>query len=137
MNLENFVGEHTLLGVDFYNEQVERYGYREESAHCLFELDSGTYVVIENPGDGYRSHMDEIRKVDIQAKNRFPGERVVAKFSQGEERYQTDDVVEFVSIATGKVVLAIGTRNTDDYYPWFCAEYSPENMSVNASEPNQ
>ena len=31
----------------------------------------------------------------------------------------------------GKLVLAVGTRDTDDYYPWFEAVFHPDNMACN------
>lgn len=44
------------------------------------------------------------------------------------------DILELIDIANGKVVLACGTRNTDDYYPCYVAGFHPENMACNAKE---
>ena len=41
--------------------------------------------------------------------------------------------LELLDCKTGKTVLEVGTENTDDYYPCFVANWSPENMACNQS----
>lgn len=34
------------------------------------------------------------------------------------DTYSVNDTIQFIDVVTGKVVLEIGTDNTDDYYPY-------------------
>lgn len=98
-----------------------------------FTLSGVTFRAEEDPSDGYRSSLDTIRVLtgdEAKLKNTFPPQRVVARLSSGSNA----DMVVFCDANTGKVVIEVGTVNTDDYYPCFVAHFSPENMAINASD---
>ena len=135
MDLSELVGEHILSGVDMSNEPIKSFwgDYYEDCQVINFILDGITYSAIENPDDGYRSSMEEIKIVDVDVKNVFRGQRVVGRMSDN-NLYQINDTIEFIDVVTGKTVLRVGTDNTDDYYPWFVCEFTPENMAINASK---
>jgi hypothetical protein len=59
IELENLIGEHLLSGVD--NIQVDE---TEPIDAILFILDGVTYMAIEDPDDGYRSMLAELKIVD-------------------------------------------------------------------------
>jgi len=40
-------------------------------------------------------------------------------------------IIELADVITKKNVLIIGTNHTDEYYPFFVAQWHPENLSVN------
>jgi hypothetical protein len=40
-------------------------------------------------------------------------------------------VNSFTDVVTGKVVLEVGTDNTEDYYPYCVMNWSPENLACN------
>jgi hypothetical protein len=138
MELKDFIGEHLLTGVDFETEKVkESWGDGYEDCNAVnFILDGKTYTAIEDPDDGYRSHMREIKESAAVVKNVFTPCRVLGKMKYDSD-YEKNEVIEFIDLSTGKKVLSIGTENTDDYYPYWVAEFTPENMAVNAPKDFQ
>ena len=134
MELQDLVGEHLLDAVDCSDEQVmEQWGDGFEQCQVMrFRLDGKCYTAIENPEDGYRSTMREISVSDTaNMKNVFPPVKVVARYCDKDEDY-TNDILELIDVQTGKMILEVGTRNTDDYYPWFVANFYLEDMVHNA-----
>jgi hypothetical protein len=130
MELEDLVGKHILSGVDEDSKSIERYGSLENCNVINFVLDGTTYSATEDPEDGYRSSMDEIIVSDFTVKNSFAGIEVLG-IMRGTTDYSKNDVIDFFDTKNGKLVLSVGTENTDDYYPSFVASFVPENMSVN------
>ena len=128
---ESLLGEHTLDAVDTSTEQIKDYCDRLESANCIrFRLDGKIYVALEDPDDGYRSAMEKLFVQDGEMRNVFPPIKVLAR-RRPNGRYAECDILELVDTANGQVVLAVGTDNSDDYYPWFVAEWKPQNMAQN------
>lgn len=84
---------------------------------------------VEDPNDGYRSCLQELRVIHGGAAStgmvtpRFPVAAVTGRV-QSEGEYHSD-IVELVD-SDGHVWLAVGTNNTDDYYPWFVFTYTPK-----------
>jgi hypothetical protein len=76
--------------------------------------------------------MEDIKKSDATVKNMFKSCKVVGKMRGG-----SDNVIDFTDSATGKIVLSVGTQDTDDYYPCFVAEFTPENMTVNRKKASR
>lgn len=135
MELESLVGARRLDAVDFENEKIkELYGDGfEDSSVCRFRLDGIVYVAIEDPSDGYRSNMRDIVVAnDVRMVNEFPAVEVVGRMRTRSEYGDVDDVLELVDAYTDRVVLEVGTGNTDDYYPYFVASFHPEAMATNA-----
>jgi len=130
MELKDLTGEHVLDAVDF--EQVYD-DYYENSQVCRFRLDGITYVVIEDPKDGYRSSMKEIRiEENANMINTFPPVKVVGRYRTKGKYGSRDDILELIDVETGKTVLEVGTKSIDDYYQGFVASFKPENMSTNS-----
>lgn len=135
VELKDLVGKHMLSGVDFSEQSIKaEWGdYFEDCQVMNFVLDDKAYSAIEDPNDGYRSAMRELRVISPDLiSNRFPPIEVVAVY-QGENnnsRYG-DDTLDFYDAANGKLVLSVGTDRSDNYYPWFVADFTPENMSTN------
>ncbi len=132
MELSDLMGEHELSGVDMTNEEVKEYEWADPEMVeiCRFVLDGKTYTAIEDPSDGYRSHMRELQEGGV-VRNRFAPQRVVCRHRRTYEYGGESDVLVMTDVVTGKDVLTIGTENTDDYYPYFVADFSPENMACN------
>jgi hypothetical protein len=122
MELKDLVGEHILTGVDMDSKD---YG---DSQAIRFTLDGKTYVAVEDPEDGYRSCMGELIEINESLPNTFKSQKVVGTMRDD----TSDDVLDLIDVKTGKIVVSVGTSNTNDYYPWFTAEFNPENMAVNA-----
>lgn len=144
VTLSDLIGLTVLDAVDFDSQQIKAYDWSddmEDCAVCRFRLNGTVYVAVENPDDGYRSSMREIvADPDAKISNSFPGIRVLARH-KNKSNYNEADILELIDVVTGKVVLEVGTDNSDDYYPSFIANFCPENMAtnsaVNAYDPNK
>lgn len=131
MIFEDLVGNHILSGVDYGSKIVSRYGDEDDSEYVTFILDNVAYTAIEDPEDGYRSCCDDLIVNPCGTiHNAFDPVEVVCKMRENDD-YEVNDVLEVYDVKTEKLILAIGTMNTDDYYPWFEFEYNPENMILN------
>ena len=132
MELKDLVGLHKLSGVDRIHKSIEDvWGMDFEDCQvCRFVLDGETYSVIEDPDDGYRSSMREIKKDSDTVNNIFTPQDVLCIYHESSNAGDCD-ILELRSTKTGKLVLRVGTDNTNDYYPWFANEWIPENMDIN------
>ena len=132
VSLDDLVGEHRLDGVDTYIEKVKIYGGLEDANVIRFRLDGVVYVAFEDPSDGYRSSMDKlIVSPTPEMTNVFPATNVLARKKADDEYGSVNDTLELIDMVTGKVVMEVGTDNTDDYYPSFVSNFQPENLSAN------
>jgi hypothetical protein len=118
MELNNLVGKHYLMGVDFENTNV---GYND-AQQINFVLDGKTYSATEDPEDGYRSCMKMILECQTAVKNLFYPVEVVGSMDEKGE------IIEFRSVKSGQIILRVGTDCSDNYYPWFVAQFTPENI---------
>lgn len=132
VSLDDLFGEHTLDGVDTLSERVLQWGgHFEDCSVIRFRLDGIIYTAVEDPSDGYRSSMDKLFKSPNEKMlNTFPATRVLAK-KKDNETYQVNDTLQLIDVVTGKVVLEVGTDNTDDYYPYFVSAFHPEHLAIN------
>lgn len=131
MTFEDLVGNHTISGVDYGTKVLNNFGDEEDSEYVTFVLDDVAFTAIEDPEDGYRSCCEDlIMNPCGTVHNTFNPIKVVCKMRDNSD-YEENDVLEVYDAKTSKLILAIGTMNTDDYYPYFCFEYNPENMICN------
>ena len=123
MELTDLVGEHTLTGVDtFFNVGADY--WHQDASVIRFRLDGVVYVATEDPDDGYRSSLKEIIiQENDRVTNEFPPVKVVGTMKH--------DILILKNVENGKVVLEVGTDNSDDYYPSFVSYFNPENMQGN------
>lgn len=129
VELKELLGKHVLTGVDF-GMKPKATEWDEAANTMSFVLDGRTLTAAEDPDDGYRSSLEELLETpDVVVKNVFVPCHVV-----GRAINEDVDVVELVDEQTGKVVLAVGTADADDYYPSYVADFTPENMASNAKE---
>lgn len=139
MELKDLVGNHILDAVDFSNEQIKTWGDEFEDCQVIrFRLDGKVYAATEDPDDGYRSSMSDIALLgDVQMRNVFTPTPVIARYVSEREAYEgagynyQADILELVDATTNRVVLEVGTDNTDDYYPSFVSAFHPEAMACN------
>jgi hypothetical protein len=134
VDLDSLLGEHILDAVDTYVEKVKTWGDHFENAECIrFRLDGVVYIAVSNPDDGYRSSMDQLFvSPSDEVHNVFPPIKVVATKQPNDDEWGTvNDVLMLTDVVTDKVVMEVGTTNTDDYYPGFVSSFSPENMVTN------
>lgn len=87
----------------------------------FFKLDDTIYEVVEDPDDGYRSYMRELRVVPSSEGlifNHTPIAEVIWN------NYD-EDLNMLIDASTGHVWLRFGTNTDDSYYPWCVFEYTP------------
>lgn len=132
-------GIHILSGISdltIKGDCGSPYYLWEDANGFVIELDGKTYVVFEDPEDGYRS----CGKIDLAKNgevctNTFPEQKVLVKYFDGEYKgeWWTSQAwyYEFLNPDTNELILKIGTDNYDDYYPRSILEYHPENLPIN------
>lgn len=126
ITLIDLVGEHLFSGIDVSEEK-----YEGQSCEVInFILDDITYKVIENPSDGWRSYLGDIKISNEKILNTFPPQKVIIKKKKS-DKYQTNNTIQFFDAINKKLILEIGTDNADDWYPYCVMEYHPENMEIN------
>lgn len=139
-------GIHTLSGISDLIIKANNFGYNN-NAYCLWEdangfvieLDNKTYVVFEDPEDGYRScgKICEAKDGEV-CTNTFPEQKVLVKYFEGvhSNGWYSPHVwyYEFLNPETNELILKIGTEDYDDYYPRSILEYYPENLPINKNK---
>src|ERR1035437_3425986 len=130
MKLEDLIGSHELSGIDETSEEMGGWNHDESVSVILFILDDITYKAVEDPDDGYRSYMKELVRCDDKVSNVFPPQKVFGKM-KGSEEWCVNATIQFFDSETTKLVLELGTDNTDDYYPYCVMHWHPENLSIN------
>lgn len=117
-------GKHTFSGCEIIP------GSYQQGGCCLFTLDGVTYAAVEDPDDGYRSYCLEPMIAEQKPRYSFPAIDVFCHM-QADDGGGHNNVLIVRDAKNGKIVLQVGTRNTDDYYPYCWFEYTPENMECN------
>lgn len=136
MELHELVGKHIFSGIEIGKMARDTYFYTEHHAYVKFTLDGVTYMAEEDPDDGYRSYMNDLVVAEEPCKIKLPNVAVVCRMMQ-DRNWEKNNVLIFTDAENGKDILAIGTANYDDYYPYCVMEYMPENMSCNEGrDPN-
>lgn len=99
-----------------------------------FRLDGVVYVAQEDPSDGYRSMMEDLRTLPdgAEMRNVFQPHQVLAVYRDN-RGHNSCEILELIDVVTGKVVLEVGTDNSDDYYPSYVASFQPEHLAANAT----
>jgi hypothetical protein len=132
MQLEDLVGRHFLSGVQFGKVKMKEEYYDYDPNTIDFILDGKVLSVIEDSSDGYRSSMKEIvERPKLKIKNKFYPVEVIGTFRLNNE-CSKNYIIDFIDCITGKIILSVGTYKTDDYYPSFISQWSPENMCSNS-----
>lgn len=140
IELENLLGEHELSGAFFDSISEPQYTGSTSMQECTvlrFTLDGRHMEAVEDPEDGYRSTLSEVRETDTAPENTFPPVKVIGQWRpQGTDEWSCKDVVlQLINPANGKPIIEIGTSDVDDYYPGFVGYFLPENMMTPA-EPS-
>lgn len=119
-----------------------RHPFDADADGVAFTLSGVTYLVFEDPNDGYRSSAGPLLSFpghlyEIGTGGQYPDyilEPVFVSHRAKGEYGGEDDILEVTSKATGKIIFIVGTENVDDYYPSFVWRWSPEGLSANASQ---
>jgi hypothetical protein len=119
-----------------------------DASGILFVLDETTYLVFEDPNDGYRSMAGPVLSYQGGAYELgydgydFPTyirEPVACTHrSTGKDGFEDGaDVLEVRSDVTGEIIFEVGTANRDDYYPYYVCRWSPGGLSANAKRESE
>lgn len=120
LSLTDLVGKHLLRGVDIAPVDPDK-----ENDWVRFQLDDAVYEATSD-GDGYRSYLNRLVRIDQPIVNAFRGVRVVASMST----VYDEEVLQLVNARSGAVILRVGTRDCSDYYPSWVATYHPKNLKA-------
>lgn len=129
MELKDLVGEHLLSGFDTATKKAKN-TWSEDAEVIRFVLDGVTYKATGDSSDDYRSYLKEIEVTTETITNTFKPQKVVGKMKDN-NNYEINDTIQFIDAVTGKIVLEVGTNNTDDYYPYCVMNWSPKNLAIN------
>lgn len=127
MKLKDLCGKHIFSGCELTSTNRKEFGGHFANCVCLFTLDGITYKAVENPGDGYRSYMDELEISDAAPRYSFDGVDVICYMQENDY----NDILVIRDTHNGKTILEVGTEMYDDYYPVCHFLYQPENMICN------
>jgi uncharacterized protein YdcH (DUF465 family) len=130
MKLKELLGKHTLTGVGEWQTEYKELWETIKARAFSFELDNIIYTAIENPDDGYRSMLEELKKGEGKIKTKIPPTEVVCKMKPNCD-FEENEILQMVDTKNGKRILEVGTGNTNDYYPYFVAGWRPENLHYN------
>lgn len=104
----------------------------DNNTFCLVtpEGERLAFECMEDPCDGYRSHMDEIVQVPIEGHIFFPSP--VALVTVGRDDSEGSGAFDGYRLIAddGHVWLRFGTTNTHDWYPGFAFWYDPPKVRV-------
>lgn len=132
VTLESLVGEHLLTGVDTGKiPNTDDWGGSDECETLTFVLDGEVYTATEDPSDGYRSCMGSLVNGGVVVSNTFAPQKVICSYRDRYSDNEKSEVLEMRDASTGEIVLTVGTENTDDYYPYFVANFDPRGLACN------
>jgi hypothetical protein len=148
MELKDLAGIHMLDAVDYGTVLVnhtDSWNDGDRKVNQLrMRLDNVTYVCEEDPDDGYRSSMRDLRILGSEDKpitNVFGYIVVECRYAGSDnERHHknngyacgsTCDVLEIYDKENGKLIIEVGTENTGEYYPYYVANWNPMNLHIN------
>ena len=131
---------------DIVGEGVFKYAPKMDVRHplcndangVLFGIDDTVYLAFEDENDGYRSSAAPLLSFVGAAYelgggyHSYLNEEVVCSYGTSSKYAGKADCLEVRSKETGRLIFRVGTDNTDDYYPSFVCEWSPEHLSANA-----
>ncbi len=130
MELKELIGLHTLTGITNENKKLQSKWDEDETYDAqafTFILDGVVYTAIEDNNDGYRSAMGELKINEFACYNLFEPIQVLGIYIDQSGSYDKADLLHLYSM-NGKLLLEVGTRNSDDYYPSFVSAWHPENI---------
>lgn len=136
VQLKDLVGTTILQGCEWSKAERLRYNNEVETVDVIhFQLGPTTYSMYEDPDDGYRSHLGKIEVDQHEITNTFaPCVVVCTHHTTAPAHFGNDksvDILEIRCAETGKLIIEVGTDNTDDYYPSCVMSFNPENLIHN------
>ena len=114
--------------------------YGADGGEHEFKIDGIVFKVLEDPDDGYRSHLGTIEYSGSSEGIFFPNPISQVRIESYEddtrgEEYSTGtcEGYKFVDVNDGHVWLEFGTDNTSDYYPYFVFRHWPKSTAQSST----
>ena len=101
-------------------DAYDRY-YHNEINGAFFRINKKTFLVTENPEDGYRSSLGSILNTPHNFENVFQPIKVHIN-------KKDDDIIQMVNVSNGLTIFEFGTNYSDSWYPSFVCDFNPENI---------
>lgn len=109
-----------------------RHPFDPGAGGVAFTLDDTTYLIFEDPSDGYRSAAGPVLsfagmpyELGGGANYEYCRIPVLASINERSEYGGEAHILELRAKDTGEVLFRVGTDNVDDYYPSFVCEWRP------------
>lgn len=129
---ESLHGEITLMAI----RMDVRHPFCEDANGAALQLGEKTIFVFEDPSDDYRSCASDPLIVNAPIYSfgcdpdyiRIP---VTVQKLEPLESYEESEGIQLIDRRNGKIILRLGTDNSNDYYPCFVSEWVPQNIADN------
>ena len=128
-HLHELVGKHMLTAAA---RTDVRHPFDSDANGIMWFMDNKIYAVFEDPDDGYRSHAGPIFVATGDASSvggieaEYIQREVIARMApKAEDDWYESEVLELIDVQNGHTWLRVGTRDVNDYYPSFVAEWHP------------
>ena len=137
MELKGLEGNHVLTGIS--EKQIEVEGDWGDKLKCFafsFELDGNVYTAIEDPADGYRSYLKKLAVNEYKINTVIPKTKVRVEHITLTDDFCKEecDLLKVYDKISEKIILEVGVKNIDDYYPYYVAHWKPQNLHYNLSK---
>lgn len=130
-------GEHILNAI----RMDVRHPFDPDAGGCALALGDLTIFVFEEPNDGYRSAAIEpfiikqpfytfTSHASSSSTDRLHIPVLVQKLTPSSASAGAEGI-EAIDQRNGKLIIRLGTDNSDDYYPIFICEWTPQNIAEN------
>lgn len=127
--LEDLVGTHKMKQTPITDV---RHPFDPDASGIAFSLGDATYMVFEDGNDGYRSAAGPLlgfigRYYELGGRGgEYCDLDVVCSWvTERAGSHYACEILEVRLASTGDLILEVGTKNSDDYYPWFVASWTP------------
>lgn len=118
-------GRHRLETINA-SVRHPRLGSDDPDEAMAIQMDGRVFFFLEDGNDGYRSSLGLILSGRGYLNGSHIGRDVdVTYVTSGDQYTSISSVFEFRDAKTGKLALAVGTSDIDDYYPAFVWRYDP------------
>lgn len=98
--------------------------YKDGINGAFFRINKKTFLITEDPNDGYRSSLDKILNTPHSFENVFQPVSVYLRKGEYGER----EIIRMINVENDLVVFEFGTNSSDDWYPYFVCDFNPESI---------
>lgn len=98
--------------------------YKNDINGAFFRINKKTFLITEDPSDGYRSSLDTISNMPHSFENVFPPVSVYLRKGEGYE----SEIIKMINVENDLVIFEFGTNTYDNWYPYFVCNFSPESI---------